>query len=58
MGLGCVGDHGHLGSGNAGEVVDLAGTICPHLNDRKAVILLKFEQGKRHPDIVIEVAGG
>ena len=57
MGAPGVGDERHLGTGDGGQIGDLARMIGPHLQDQE-VLVPGSEQGEGHSDVVVQVALG
>ena len=58
VGAAHVGDKAEVGVGDAAEVGNLAGMACPHLDDGNLCVDGDGEEGKRHAEVVVEVAGG
>ena len=45
----------HRRGRNAGQVVDFARMVHPHLDHRRAMSLAQPEQGERQADVVVQV---
>jgi hypothetical protein len=55
--LGVVDGH-RIGARQAGQIADFAGMVHAHLDHGKTVCRAQAQQGQRHADVVVQIAGG